>query len=48
MTKSIKTGCPAISYNKENKKAIIDKNQCLGCEVCAQVCPKEAIIKEVK
>ena len=43
-----KTGCPAISYNKENKKAIIDKNQCLGCEVCAQVCPKEAIIKEVK
>ena len=46
--KCTKTGCPAISYNKENKKAIIDKNQCLGCEVCAQVCPKEAIIKEVK
>ena len=46
--KCAKTGCPAISYNKENKKAIIDKNQCLGCEVCAQVCPKEAIIKEVK
>ena len=31
--KCTKTGCPAISYNKENKKAIIDKNQCLGCEV---------------
>ena len=46
--KCTKTGCPAISYNKENKKAIIDKNQCLGCEVCAQVCPKEAIIKEGK
>ncbi|MDU2200871.1 MAG: indolepyruvate ferredoxin oxidoreductase subunit alpha [Terrisporobacter othiniensis] len=46
--KCTKTGCPAISYNKENKKAITDKNQCLGCEVCAQVCPKEAIIKEVK
>ena len=46
--KCTKTGCPAISYNKENKKSIIDKNQCLGCEVCAQVCPKEAIIKEVK
>ena len=46
--KCTKTGCPAISYNKENKKAIIDKNQCLGCEVCAHVCPKEAIIKEVK
>lgn len=46
--KCTKTGCPAISYNKETKKAKIDRNQCLGCEVCAQVCPKEAIVKEVK
>lgn len=46
--KCTKTGCPAISYNKETKKARIDRNQCLGCDVCAQVCPKEAIIKEVK
>ena len=46
--KCTKTGCPAISYNKERKKAKIDRNQCLGCEVCAQVCPKEAIVKEVK
>ncbi len=44
--KCTKTGCPAISYNKEIKKAFIDRNQCLGCEVCMQVCPKEAIIKE--
>ena len=46
--KCTKTGCPAISYNKEIKKSKIDRNQCLGCEVCAQVCPKEAIVKEVK
>ena len=46
--KCTKTGCPAISYNKETKKATIDRNQCLGCNVCAQVCHKEAIVKEVK
>ena len=46
--KCTKTGCPAISYNKEIKKSSIDRNQCLGCGVCAQVCPKEAIVKEVK
>jgi indolepyruvate ferredoxin oxidoreductase alpha subunit len=39
----IKTGCPSISFDKEIKKAKIDKNQCVGCEVCSQVCPKGAI-----
>ena len=43
-----KTGCPAISVDKEAKKASIDRNQCLGCEVCLQVCPKNAIVKEEK
>ena len=46
--KCTKTGCPAISYNKDINKAIIDRNQCLGCDVCAQVCPKDAIVKEAK
>ena len=46
--KCTRTGCPAISYNKAVKKAIIDRNQCLGCEICLQVCPKEAIVKEVR
>lgn len=41
----IKTGCPAISFNKETKKASIGKDQCVGCEVCMQVCPKQAIGK---
>ena len=46
--KCTKTGCPAISVDKEIKKASIDINQCLGCEVCLQVCPKDAIVKEEK
>lgn len=39
----MKTGCPAISFDKEEKVVNIDKNQCVGCSVCSQVCPKEAI-----
>lgn len=46
--KCTKAGCPAISFNKESKKANIDKSQCVGCGVCLQVCPKEAIVKEEK
>ena len=41
----IKTGCPAISFDKKEKRAIIDKNSCVGCEVCLQVCPVKAIGK---
>lgn len=39
----MKTGCPALSFDKEEKVVNIDKNQCVGCGVCSQVCPKEAI-----
>jgi indolepyruvate ferredoxin oxidoreductase alpha subunit len=41
----IKTGCPAISFDKKEKRATIDKNSCVGCEVCLQVCPVKAIGK---
>lgn len=44
----LKTGCPALSFDKETKKSNIDKSSCVGCEVCKQVCPKQAIVKEVK
>ena len=37
----LKIGCPAISF-KDNKMTI-DKNQCNGCTLCAQVCPFDAI-----
>lgn len=40
-----KTGCPAISFNKDTKKALIDKNMCVGCTVCLQSCPFDAIEK---
>ena len=43
-----KTGCPAISFDKNTKKATIDKHMCVGCEVCLQACPFHAIKKEGK
>lgn len=41
----IRTGCPAISFDKEAKKSNIDINACVGCGVCSQVCPVKAIGK---
>lgn len=41
----IRTGCPAISFDKAKKKASISLD-CVGCSVCLQVCPKQAIRKE--
>ena len=43
----IRTGCPALSFNKEKKKSSINLEQCVGCEVCLQVCPVKAIGKVV-
>jgi indolepyruvate ferredoxin oxidoreductase alpha subunit len=37
------TGCPALIYQKQDKKVQIDQVQCDGCQVCAQVCPVQAI-----
>jgi indolepyruvate ferredoxin oxidoreductase alpha subunit len=42
-------GCPAILKSAEldqktqRPKALIDVNLCTGCEVCAQICPRDAI-----
>lgn len=41
----LRTGCPALSFDKANKKANIDQNSCVGCEVCLQVCPVKSIGK---
>ena len=37
----MKIGCPAISM--KNGKAVIDFTQCVGCNVCTQLCKFDAI-----
>jgi indolepyruvate ferredoxin oxidoreductase alpha subunit len=43
-------GCPAILKSDEldpklqRPKALIDTSLCTGCEICAQVCPRDAIL----
>ena len=39
-------GCPAISVIDE--KVVIDASMCTGCGLCAAICPKSAIVKEVR
>ena len=41
----VRTGCPAISFDKKTKKSTISYDQCVGCGVCFQVCPVKAIGK---
>lgn len=41
------TGCPAISL-ADDDSLLIDYQQCNGCGICAQVCPKNAIGLEAK
>ncbi len=42
----LKSGCPSLIFDPENKKVIIDENTCVGCDVCLQICPFDAIVKE--
>jgi indolepyruvate ferredoxin oxidoreductase alpha subunit len=36
-------GCPAISFDKPNKKVAIDAMICVGCALCIDVCKRGAI-----
>jgi len=40
----LKVGCPSISFDPQ-AGSYIDRNTCVGCSVCAQVCPFDAIEK---
>ena len=44
----MKTGCPAISFNNETRKAMISVAACVGCGVCIQICNKQAIGKRAE
>ena len=39
----IRTGCPALYFDKGKKKSNINPNDCVACDVCLQVCPVGAI-----
>jgi indolepyruvate ferredoxin oxidoreductase, alpha subunit len=38
--------CPGLVFNEATGKAEIDQVICVGCGVCTQICPQEAILKE--
>jgi indolepyruvate ferredoxin oxidoreductase alpha subunit len=45
-----RVGCPAIFKGEidtttQQPKALIDPLLCVGCDICAQVCPHDAILK---
>lgn len=40
----LRAGCPAISFDA-NIGSIIDESMCVGCDVCLQICPFNAIVK---
>jgi len=54
----LEIGCPAISWRaqegvtKDGRKrkgtVFINKDQCVGCDVCGQICKFDAIVAEAK
>lgn len=39
--------CPALPWDRETGKAVIDEATCVGCGVCVEICPPGAIFREV-
>ncbi len=44
----LRSGCPSLIFDADKKKVTIDSNTCVGCDVCLQICPFDAIVKEEK
>ena len=40
--------CPGLSFDEKAGRAVIDEVVCVGCGVCAQICPAGAIRAEAK
>lgn len=38
--------CPALSLDRERKKAVVDVDRCIGCGCCIPVCPVAAIVTQ--
>ncbi|WP_329887285.1 indolepyruvate ferredoxin oxidoreductase subunit alpha [Pseudoramibacter faecis] len=44
--KCIGTGCPALEFGRVKDKKMTITSACVGCSVCGQVCPVDAIVKK--
>lgn len=44
----LRSGCSSLIFDPETKKTSINPNTCVGCDVCLQICPFDAIVKDEK